>query len=65
MGIMGIMRSMGKRHKTKTSPAQQDSGISKLGVLGILRSLGILGEKAKTKNRPAQRDSGISKLGWD
>ena len=46
----------------KNRPAQRDSEISNLGVLGILRSLGILGEKTKIKNTPAQRDSGISNL---
>jgi len=48
----------------KTTPAQADSEISKLGVgiLRILRSLGILGGKTKNKTTPAQRDSEISKL---
>ncbi len=55
---------MEKRHKTKTSPAQQDSrnSILGVGVLGILRSLGILGEQPITKATPAQRDSRIYKL---
>jgi hypothetical protein len=35
MGIMRGMRRMGQIHKTKTGPAQRDSGISILG-----RSLG-------------------------
>jgi len=71
-------RLMGRKHKTENSPAQGDSEIAKLGlgVLGILRSLGILGEKTKNETNlaqrysiisiletsPAQRDSGISKL---
>ena len=46
----------------KNSPAQRDSKISNLGVLGILRSLGILGGNTKKENRPAQRDSGMSIL---
>ena len=43
----------------KTAPAQADSGIYNLGVgiLRILRSLGILGWKIKKKTSPAQRDS--------
>ena len=51
----------------KNTPDQQDSNISNLemGVLGILRSLGILGLKTKNKNRPAQRDSRISNLGLE
>jgi len=53
---------MGRKHKTKNSPAQPDSGISKLGVLGILRSLGILGGRTKNENGSPQRDSGNSKL---
>ena len=55
---------MGRKHKSKTSPAQRDSGNSILGVgsLGILRSLGILGEQPVMKTTPAQRDSEISIL---
>jgi len=60
--------------RSETSPAQRVSGISNLGILGILRSLGILGsktvrqgvrmktEKHKDRIRPAQRGSGISSL---
>jgi len=55
---------MGQKHKIENSPAQRDSGNSKLGkgVLGILRSLGILGEQPKKQYGCAQRDSGISNL---
>ena len=73
MGLMGVMV---KKHKIKNALAQQDSGNSKLnlGVLRILRSLGILGgktvrqgvrmktENRKTRMRPAQQDSEISIL---
>jgi len=58
------VRMKAENHKTRMSPAQRDSGMSKLGlgVLRILRSLGILGRKTKNENRPAQRDSGNSIL---
>ena len=47
------------------TPAQRDSGNSILGVgiLGILRSLGIMGEQPIVKTCPAQRDSKMSNLG--
>jgi len=50
--------------ESETSPAQRYSGNSNLGlgvlgILGILRSLGILGGKTKNENTPAQRDSVI------
>jgi hypothetical protein len=48
--------------KTENAPARWDSGISKLRVLGILRSLGILGEQPVMQISPDQRDSEISIL---
>ena len=55
---------MKTKSKMENSPAQRDSGISKLtvGVLGILRSLGILGGKTKSENCPVQQGSKISNL---
>ena len=41
----------------KTSPAQQDSRMSNLGM-GLMRPIGLMGQKCA----PAQRDSGISNL---
>jgi len=59
------MRLMGRKHKTKNTPAQQDSGNSKLsriamGIMGIMRGMRLMGRKHKTKNSPAQRDSKMS-----
>ena len=46
----------------KNTPAQQDSKMSnwEVGILRILRILGILGGKTKNKNIPAQRHSKMS-----
>ena len=46
----------------KTSPAQRDSGISKLGI-GLIGPIGLMGKKPVIKNASTQRDSGISNLG--
>ena len=54
---------MGPSPVIKNTPAQPDSGNSKLGVLGILRSLGILGWKTKSKTTLPQQGSGMSNLG--
>ena len=55
---------MKTKSKIKDQPAQRDSGISKLtvGIMGILRSLGILGWKTKSENCPVQQGSKISNL---
>ena len=46
----------------KTTPAQRHSKMSncEVGILRILRILGILGWKTKSKNSPAQRHSKMS-----
>ena len=54
MGIMGIMRSMGKIHKSKNGPAQGDSGNSNL-VVGLT-------SPTEPPCSSAQRDSEISSL---
>jgi len=59
MGPIGLMV---QKPVMENGPAQRDSGNSKLGVLGILRSLGILGGKTKNENCPTQQDSEISIL---
>jgi hypothetical protein len=51
-----------ENRKTRMRPAQSDSGISILGVLGILRSLRILEGRTKNENGSPQRDSIISIL---
>ena len=58
-GIYNLKTSPYRPLDFKTAPAQADSGIYNLGVgiLRILRSLGILGWKTKKKTSPAQRDS--------
>jgi len=51
--------------QTKNIPVQRDSEISNsgMGLMGVIRVMGVMGRKHKTKNRPAQRDSGMSILG--
>jgi hypothetical protein len=45
--------------ETENGPVQRDSGNSKLGVLGILRSLGILGWKT-VRQEVRRQKSGVS-----
>jgi len=51
----------------ENSPAQRDSGISKLGMglmglMGVIGVMGLMGEKPEKQNRSTQRDSKISIL---
>jgi len=59
---MGVMKSMEQRHKTKTSPAQRDSGNSILAgnAMGRMRIMGSMRQRHKSKNSPAQRDGRLS-----
>ena len=60
MGLMGVMRLMSGKPEKQIHPAQRGSKNSKLGVLGILRSLRILGEQPVIENGSPQRDSKMS-----
>jgi len=55
---------MGKLTVIKTSIAQRDSELSKLGMglIGTMGPIGLMGKKPVMKNRPAQRDSKMSIL---
>jgi len=58
----GAYGTHGPKTCNENRPAQRDSENSNLGVLRILRSLGILGRKVKNKISPAQAGSKNSKL---